>query len=143
MDTARAIQVTYPISAAELFAQKLMPQHQGARFRFVFCSAGLAERDATKKLSFAAATRYLKGEAESGLLALSEKYPGFEVIVERPMGIIKEAPTVREILVGAVFPNVRVNDLAAVMVEAAIEGQDQQVYENKDIARKGKSLIGY
>lgn len=59
------------------------------------------------------------------------------------MGIIKESPTVREIFMGAVLPNVRVNDLAAVMVEAALEGQEVQVYENKDIARKGKSLMGY
>lgn len=60
METARTIQVEYPLAAAETFAQKLMAQHEGAHFRFVFCSAGMAERDSTKKLSFAAATRYLK-----------------------------------------------------------------------------------
>lgn len=165
-ETARTVAVSYTVSAAERFARTLLPQSPAGRFRFVFCSAGMAERDAGRRLSFAAATRYLKvcslplvllrglpvrvltgvwlqGEAESGLIALEEKHKGFSVFIERPMAIIKESPTMREILTGAVLPSVRVNDLAAVMVEAALVGQDSQVYENKDIARKGKSIMGY
>lgn len=53
LDTARKVSIDYTLAAAKAFAQDSAPGNGKAKkFRFIYCSGFVAERDQTKPLWF-------------------------------------------------------------------------------------------
>ena len=63
MATARKVQRDYTEAFAQACARALLPAAPGGRFRFVFCSGAMAERDPERKLAFMADTRLIKARS--------------------------------------------------------------------------------
>ncbi|KAF2100557.1 hypothetical protein NA57DRAFT_54635 [Rhizodiscina lignyota] len=141
VETAKKVQIDYTLAAAEAFAARLLPQTKSKTFRFVLCSAALAERDDAKKLIFESATRHIKGQVENGLIDIAKRNSGFETFIMRPAGILPEHPSLSYTIAGAIIPSVKVTELAAVMIDVAVEGAKEQTLENGEIARRGKALV--
>lgn len=62
VETARRVQVDFPIAALKAFLAELAPPlaAAGKKFRFVFCSGMYAEWDQRKTLAFMQDTRRIK-----------------------------------------------------------------------------------
>lgn len=58
-ETARKVSIDYTLAAARAFAQNVSNQ-QGKKFRFVYVSGGMAERDQKKPLWFAQSYRRIR-----------------------------------------------------------------------------------
>lgn len=75
-ETARKVSIDYTLVAARAFAQNVSNQ-QDKKFRFVYVSGGMAERDQSKPLWFAQSYRRIRVRFLSLLyLLLSLTIPG-------------------------------------------------------------------
>lgn len=82
-----------------------------------------------------------QGQVETRLLDLSKKYrQSFDPIIVRPaMVLSKESGILRSIM--ALAPSVKVDELAAAMVEAAVSGSATQTVENERLRLRGRKLL--
>ena len=92
-------------------------------------------------------SKYIQGEIENGLFALSEQNRSrFQAFTVRPAGIM---PREGGLLLWAmwamsfVLPCVSVDELVAVMIDFALGGSVDGVValDNNDVAKKGKKLL--
>jgi len=140
VETAKKVQVDYTIAAANAFTERLLPAAEGKIFKFVFCSGAMAARDQSKSLWLMGDTRKIKGLVESGLIEISEKFAKFKCYIVRPGGILPEKTGFGMAAMGAMIPLVKVNELAIVMVEIAVEGFQAQTLENSEIVTKYRTI---
>ncbi|TID14181.1 hypothetical protein E2P81_ATG09060 [Venturia nashicola] len=141
VQTAKKVQVEFTLAAANAFASKLLPAlDEGKDFKFVFCSAGLAVRDQDTSLWVLQDTRKLKGLTENGLLKIAGDNPRFTPYFMRPAHIHPEYFTVGTAVMNALFPSIRVKELAMVMVDTALHGNDKQTLENADLLQKSRII---
>ncbi|OJD31757.1 nad-dependent dehydratase [Diplodia corticola] len=118
-------------------------------FRFVFCSGHGAEWDQGKSLWVMGRTRKVKGMAEKALFELAEKEGGgkgarrrFETYSVRPCGIYQKNPSVKDLfMTSVVLPSCHVEELAAVMVEIAKNGSEEQIVVHERIRKWGGELL--
>jgi hypothetical protein len=83
-----------------------------------------------------------QGQAENGLIELAAQHGSkFELYIMRPAGVIPESPKLAQLLAGNVIPSVSVMDLAAFCVQTATKGNEQQTFENTEIARNGRATL--
>jgi hypothetical protein len=83
-----------------------------------------------------------QGEAENGLITKANQHSGkFELYIMRPAGVIPESPKLAQLIAGNVIPSVSVMDLAAFCVQVALKGNEQQTFENTEIARNGRAAL--
>jgi len=135
-ETLHKANVVYPVAAAHKFADTLAPDlgpHR--RFKFVFVSGALAERNQKAQLWTLRDSRRVKGEAEVSLLdiANSSATGSFETLIARP-GFVLGKGDVKSFVLGFTGPTrtISVQDLASVLVDMAINGAD--VFGGKDTA---------
>ncbi|KAE9966940.1 hypothetical protein EG328_008511 [Venturia inaequalis] len=141
VQTAKKVQVEFTLAAANAFASKLLPAIDQAKdFKFVFCSGSLASRNQDTSLWLLRDTRKLKGLTENGLLKIAEENPRFSPYFMRPAHIHPEYFTVGTAVMNAIFPSIRVRELAVVMIDIALNGTDKQTMENADLLTKGRMI---
>ena len=153
-DTARKISIDYTLAAAKAFSQD--PANGAAKkFRFVYCSGAAAERDQTKTLWFMQDYRRIrvcfppvcclselwanqapnKGQVENDLLAYArDRQDRFETCIVRPGMVLGKETSVRNLVVG-LGPSVRVDVLAEVMLDVALNGSGDRILKNSAICR--------
>ena len=74
-----------------------------------------------------------KGQVENELLAhAKERQDAFETCIMRPGMVLSKETNVRSLVFG-LGPSVRVDVLAAVMLDVALKGSEQQILENSEI----------
>ncbi|RAH41289.1 putative nucleoside-diphosphate-sugar epimerase [Aspergillus brunneoviolaceus CBS 621.78] len=96
----------------------------GSKFRFVYFSGGMAERDQTKSLWVMAGYRRLRGQAE---------HPAtFESYIMRPGMVLSRQGTLAD-RVRSLAPSVRVDVLARAAVDLAVRGHSEKISENARI----------
>ena len=64
--------------------------------------------------------------------------------IVRPAFALKKdmwSPTPTIISAGGMIPTVKVDELAATMIKIAIDGSERQIWENKDLVRKGREIF--
>jgi hypothetical protein len=84
----------------------------------------------------------MQGKVENGLFELANKNPTtFEAYAFRPGGVLKENPGPLHLIMNALAPSIYVNDLAAAMIDTALNGNSTLIMENEEISRKGKDII--
>ncbi|KAI4193901.1 MAG: hypothetical protein LQ350_008098 [Teloschistes chrysophthalmus] len=138
----RKINLDYTLAAAETFARVLGSKlEDGRKFRFVYLSGMMTERDQTKKnLWFMAEARLIRGEVENKLIELQRQLPEqLASYVVRPGGVLATNslfPSLLEPLARAIT----VDDLAAKMLDTAINGHRTQIIELDVLRDEGKTL---
>ena len=92
--------------------------------RFVYLSGMLAVKDQEEKLWFASKARKLKGRTEA-------KLTDIEAYILRPSMVVEN---------WKIPMTVRVDDLAKVMVDLAVNGNSHKTFENSEIVKMAEEL---
>jgi len=144
IEDSRNVDIRYMLAAAEAFTNSLAPplKAQEKTFRFVLLGAMLACRDQKKSLWFLPTTRKMKGEAENGLLALQEKdESNLDVTITRPGGVVPTNTLMPQLMVASTS-SIRVDELAAVLIDEAIAGANGTRTLECDVLRnRGRELL--
>jgi hypothetical protein len=78
----------------------------------------------------------VQGLTENGLIEIARKNPQFKAYFMRPAHICPETFNISTAILNVFAPSVKVQDLAAVMVETALRGGDEQTLEHPEIIQK-------
>ncbi|KAH7319248.1 hypothetical protein BKA65DRAFT_514095 [Rhexocercosporidium sp. MPI-PUGE-AT-0058] len=142
--SSQKIEVEYTLAAASAFSQHLAPElrSKDKKFRFIYLSGMLANRDASKKLWFLQEKRTMKGTTENGLLAIEQKEGNnMDIIIARPGGVLAKETRVPDILVG-LTKSIKVDELAAFLVMAAsVTKEGERTWENDAVREAGKMAL--
>ncbi|KAI4246133.1 MAG: hypothetical protein L6R40_002085 [Gallowayella cf. fulva] len=135
----RRINLDYTIAAARAFVEAKVAG-EGNKLRFVYLSGMLTERDQERKLWFMSEARKIRGEVENQLMGLQKQHEDALVTyVARPGGVLATNsffPSVLEPLAKAVT----VDDLAAKMLDTAINGHETHILEVDVLRDEGRRL---
>ena len=161
LEESRNVDIQYMLAAAEAFTNALAPplKARGKTFRFVLLSGMLTCRDPHKTLWFMDTTRKMKvwsinlfsifsltsmnqGEAENGLLALHEKVgSNLDLSIMRPGGVVAKNTLLPQSLV-ACTSSIKLDELAAVMIDEAVAGANGTRTMECDVLRnRGRELL--
>jgi hypothetical protein len=88
-------------------------------------------------------TDEIEGETETKLLEFrkDKQKEGFEVFITRPSGVTPKDRGVLKSIAAAIVPMIKVDELAAAMLDIAVNGSDQQTLENHDLVVKGRKVL--
>ncbi|KAE8449411.1 hypothetical protein EG329_008312 [Mollisiaceae sp. DMI_Dod_QoI] len=138
-NVTRKVSMDYTMAATRAFSQ--LSKGDGNKFRFVFTSGILAVRDQKKTVFLYPEARKVAGEVEAKLLDFAQSHSSnFQSYIMRPAGVLTKDTGVKNYLMGFV-PSVRVDELAATMLDVAINGAKMQTWENRDLAKRGRELL--
>ncbi len=135
----------------------------GKKFRFIYTSGYLTERNQNQNLWFAGDFRKLRvcsatliyssgmyadwssnpqGDVENKLIDFEEKHPyTFETIITKPGAVLGKGNPVPQMLYG-VAKAIKVDTLAAAMIDLAISGgKGKQTMENADLEERAKAAL--
>ncbi|KAB8236567.1 putative nucleoside-diphosphate-sugar epimerase [Aspergillus alliaceus] len=131
MEMARKIHIEYTLSSLEAFHRAVASGSQSPmKFRFVYCSGAVAERDQSKPLWFAQEYRRIRGEVENQLIASAENHRDtIETYILRPAMVVSRELTLRSLIFG-LGPSIKVDVLAGVMLDIALHGHNEKILEN-------------
>jgi hypothetical protein len=137
------------VAAAEAFSRltsfslaKDPEEKESKTFRFIFTSGFISARDQSKPLWFMAGPRRVKGEAENKLLGFTAEHMGtFDAFIIRPAAVISSNGGVAWVAASLRAPVVSVQRLAAVMIELALNGGQEKIWENRDLVSRGRELM--
>jgi len=137
-DEARKISINYTLAAVKAFSRDFtLEDGKSEKFHFVYLSGAAAERDQTKPLWFMQDYRRIRGQVENELLAYAkDHHDTFETCILRPGMVLSKETSLKSLILGF-GPSVRVDVLAAVMLDVALNGSNHQILENSDINRLG------
>ncbi|KAL2060307.1 hypothetical protein VTL71DRAFT_9702 [Oculimacula yallundae] len=136
--TARKVTVDYTLAAVKAFSTLSGSKTQP--FRFVFVSGAAVVRDQKANVWLFPTARKVAGEAEINLLAFAEKSDGkFESFITRPAFVLPKETGLQS-LVMSLLPSLKVDALAAALLDTVANGGASRTLENADLARRGKEL---
>ncbi|KAJ7116072.1 hypothetical protein C8R44DRAFT_628816 [Mycena epipterygia] len=137
------LEIDYPLAFARAFAPTLAAQQKP--FRYLHTSGILAEQDQTKSLLFFQEGRRIKGTAETEMMAFAkqkEVHEGrWETYIVKPAMVLHTEGDVLKRLGGYLLGTVKVDELAAVMIDIVSNGSNEQILQNADIVARGKLLV--
>ncbi|KAF7309855.1 NAD(P)-bd-dom domain-containing protein [Mycena indigotica] len=135
------VEIDYPLALGDTI---LSVRSSTKPFRYVYCSGMFSERDQTKPLWKSQTVRRVKGRAESSMLDFSQLRGKavWETYIVKPAMIIRPAGgTLKKLISNAVFGTVRVDELAAAMIELVTRGAQKDTFENAEIVQLGKEML--
>ncbi|KAK0734512.1 hypothetical protein B0T26DRAFT_74629 [Lasiosphaeria miniovina] len=141
IETYKAVQVDFPVAAANAFLDNLVPQlPAGKRFSFMFCSDRHAEWDEKKPLWFNPDTRRIHGEAEQELCDLADTRCGsagskhhFSAYCVRPGHVLPAGANMASKFVGKLHCSIGADQLGRAMIRILLEGYDERIVEYEDL----------
>ncbi|OBT57008.1 hypothetical protein VE04_03119 [Pseudogymnoascus sp. 24MN13] len=143
VETAREVNIEYPLAAAAAIIVRLRTQkREGRRFRFLSVSGMSAVRDMNIKLCMFKDSRQIKGELENRMIDLAERNPdSFEVFLARVGSVIpKDNYTLSIIgsLTAGIQPIIGADELAVAMVDIALNGAETELVLHEELVARGK-----
>lgn len=78
----------------------------------------------------------MHGLTENGLIEIVKKNPQFKAYFMRPGRICPETFSISTAILNVLAPSFKVHDFAAIMVETALRGGDEQTLEKSEIILK-------
>ncbi|GLA73571.1 hypothetical protein AtubIFM55763_004498 [Aspergillus tubingensis] len=138
-ETARRINIEYTMAAMRAFGTHLSSsvEEGGKKFRFVYLSGGMSERDQSRSLWMAGETRKIRGQVENELTDYEkDNNSSVEVFIARPGMVLARGMSLRTLVFG-MGPSIWVDDLAKVLVNVAVKGDKdgERVLENERMLR--------
>ncbi|KAJ6559855.1 hypothetical protein B0H19DRAFT_1027617 [Mycena capillaripes] len=136
------VEIDYPLAFARAFAPTLA-RERTTPFRYIHTSGVLAEKDQSKPLLFLSEGRRVKGKAETELLSFGANTEGWETYIARPAMVLRTKGDALKRLGGFVTGTVRVDALAAAMIDVVCCGNEngERVIENTEIVERGTKLV--
>ncbi|KAI4859821.1 putative nucleoside-diphosphate-sugar epimerase [Hypoxylon rubiginosum] len=113
-------------------------------FRFLYLSGAGIERDQTKTLRYQPKYMHMRGDTETKVLALAKEFD-VEATAARP-GFITAPGDILKYVIGTVvqwsvgIPTINVVDLAAVMLDQAVNGFEKDPLMPEDLAKIAKGI---
>lgn len=138
------VDIDYPLT----FIKTIKTRPPGAtHFRYVqlggaFTEPPPEEGQQERSLWFYANGRRVRGAAEARVLESAEdgSQSGFTVYVVKPGAVLpKDGATFQKCILGDSL-SIRINELAATMVDLAVQGNEQKVFHNQEIIKYGRKL---
>ncbi|KKK20326.1 hypothetical protein AOCH_002255 [Aspergillus ochraceoroseus] len=131
LDMYRKINVEYTMAAVGAFSEYRTATGANAKpFRFIYCSGVAAVRDQETTLWLLPGMRRIRGQIENELVAYQENHPDtMHTYIVRPAMILSPNTTLHSLVFGMVA-SIKVNVLAKVMVDLALNGSEEQIWEN-------------
>ena len=124
----------FPLAAAKALAAN----RDGKPFRFVYVSGVLVEKDQQRKLWMLSEGRKLRGRTELELLKLDGD--GNEMHIARPGFVGTKDGSVKDTVLGLLLPTIRVDALAAALIDTAVNGGEGPMHENDEMMQTGKAI---
>ncbi|KKK24514.1 hypothetical protein ARAM_002352 [Aspergillus rambellii] len=123
--------VEYTMAAVGAFSEYRTATGANAKpFRFIYCSGVAAVRDQETTLWLLPGMRRIRGQIENELVAYQENHPDtMHTYIVRPAMILSPNTTLHSLVFGMVA-SIKVNVLAKVMVDLALNGSEEQIWEN-------------
>ncbi|KAJ7473642.1 hypothetical protein B0H11DRAFT_2036690 [Mycena galericulata] len=121
----------WPVASARLFAEKLAPSSTPTPFRFVLMSGQYvlhSNADPNASLWFFSQARKTKGRTSRAIIGMQDEFPNFESFAVRPGAIITDDNCTPNLAVAA-LSLIRTGDLAAAVVDIALNGGEQRLFE--------------
>jgi len=141
-DGNSAVEIEYPLASAAAFAKTLKSNRK--QFRYVHLSGALGEQDQTKSLWFYQDGRKAKGRAEIELMKFTKdsgREEWWKTFIVKPYWVVlKDTNGVFSLIVGANL-SIRIQQLAAVMVDVALNGSQDRVFYNSMMVEKARELL--
>ncbi|KAI9716324.1 MAG: hypothetical protein M1812_005389 [Candelaria pacifica] len=149
VDIAQTVDVDYTIAFLNAIEKTCLAMARKTKFRFVYLSGLLAERDPDKSLWFLPIRRRSKGKTELSLLTFQSLHPSlFQAIILRPGRFLAKEGGFEASIMGPILGDkrsIRVDVLAAAMIDLAVKGDrdadGKEVFVNEDIVRKGRGVL--
>lgn len=114
-------------------------------FRYVQLSGALTEPppkegESERSLWFFANGRRVRGAMETKILETAEDDNGFSVYLVKPGGVLPQNMSILQKYVfgGSLF--IRIDELAATMVDLAVRGNDKRMFSNQEIIKHAREL---
>ncbi|ODM24245.1 hypothetical protein SI65_02046 [Aspergillus cristatus] len=108
-------------------------------FRYVYLGGAFTEPDQEKPLWFYAKGRHVRGLAQTKFLEFGKQNQNVKTYVVRPAAVLaKDGSALLRCLLW--MSSVQTDELAAVMVDLALNGGSEQVVGNKVIVERGREL---
>ncbi|KAE9365713.1 hypothetical protein N431DRAFT_385569 [Stipitochalara longipes BDJ] len=137
--------IQYPLAAAKALIAASSSTSNSVntkeKTRFFFLSGALAERNQTKSLWFIEEGRKAQGRVETKLLDLADEYSDFETVIIHSGGVLRKENWIPELAVGLSRVAIRIDELAAFMVDSAVNGVGSGTVGNEELRKKGKALL--
>ncbi|KAJ6487333.1 hypothetical protein DFH09DRAFT_1210129 [Mycena vulgaris] len=129
----------WPLATAQLFAEKLAPSSTPTPFRFVLMSGQLvlhSNPDPNASLWLFPQARKTKGRTSRAIIGMQDEFSNFESFAVRPGGVITDDNCTPNLVVAA-LNLIRRGDLAAAVVDIALNGGPQRLFEWEELRFKG------
>lgn len=140
----RRVDVGYSQAAAEAFTRYLQPQlPTGKKFRFVFTSGIVSEKDPSRKLWFLEDGRRSRGEGELQMMLFAGRNEErFEAFVIRPGMVLGKATAMVRMAEWALnWAVVSVDHLVLAMLGLVEIGGTSRIVENKELVARGRAML--
>ncbi|KAF7308460.1 NAD(P)-bd-dom domain-containing protein [Mycena chlorophos] len=139
------VEIDYPLALARTIVA-IRPSASTKPFRYIYCSGVAAERDQTKPLWFSQTVRRTKGRAESSMLdfAAAQGEGVWETYIVKPGMITRPGGDgLKRLVSDALVGSVRVDELAAMMVEVVSGGapKGQETFLNAESVDMGREVL--
>ncbi|KAK4545976.1 hypothetical protein LTR36_002540 [Oleoguttula mirabilis] len=134
--------VDYTLAAVHAFASALATEleAQGSRFRFVYLSGAVTERDQNKSLWFLGESRKMRGGVETALAEFErENADAWKSVVSRPSLVMTGEWVALKYLIPAWY--IPVEELAAALVDVAVSGDGPVFVENAELRERGSRAL--
>ncbi|KAI9728645.1 MAG: hypothetical protein M1828_002751 [Chrysothrix sp. TS-e1954] len=136
----RTSDVDYTLTAARKFLSEIQ-RTEGTPFRFVYLSGMLVERNQNAKLWFLSEVRKMRGEVEVELLQMRERNAKtWDVVIAKP-GFVERSSNPLPRGLDAYMRSIRVDEVAAALVEAATEGSTRVTLDNQEVRARGARVL--
>jgi len=133
----------FTMAAAQAFQTYIadkMASTRGLKFRFVYVSGALVERDRSKSLWFLSEMRKMRGDVENMVIELNQQSQGsWKSVVVRPAAITKGDPIFVRMFLPWLY--ISVETLAAALVDVAVTGESETIIENGDLRTRGSAVL--
>ncbi|KUJ14362.1 uncharacterized protein LY89DRAFT_736408 [Mollisia scopiformis] len=143
LETARKVNIDYPFEAAKAFIERLCSP--GRKFRFLYVSGHAVHRDLEKKNGLFNDAIRIKAEIEIKLNQLQEEnQETFAAYFPRVGSVIPPNNKLLSIagsLTNSLYPALKAEELAASMIDVAINGGAEQIVSHDELKNRGRSLL--
>ncbi|PQE25739.1 hypothetical protein CJF30_00000443 [Rutstroemia sp. NJR-2017a BBW] len=146
-DEVRKICLDYTVHGLSIISQ--LARDSTSPFRFMYVSGSASERDQSKKPMFLGDYLLMRGQVETKVLDFAKDSGGaMEACVAKP-GMI-DGPGRQGLIQRAVinaghslirFPKVDVKEVAATLLDQAMNGFEKETLENEDLIRIGQKVL--
>ncbi|PYI00608.1 hypothetical protein BO78DRAFT_434274 [Aspergillus sclerotiicarbonarius CBS 121057] len=119
-------------------------------FRFLYVSAAGTPRDPAQRPMVWGDYQVMRGETELMVLDFPKTYKDVEVCIAKP-GAITNSTSWFKVVVGSIFsvlnlftraiPNVHLSEVAASLLNQAVQGFEQETLDNNDLVRIGQKEL--